>query len=63
VQTSIRQKHTDEPLLDEVPGIGPKRKKALIHHFGSVRAIAAATVEELAAIDGMTRDTAERVKE
>ncbi len=50
-------------LLDEVPGIGPKRKRALIRRFGSVRAIAAASVEDLAAVDGMTRDAAERVKE
>jgi excinuclease ABC subunit C len=32
-------------------------------HFGSVRAISAASVEDLAALDGMTRDAAEKVKE
>ncbi|MBF6589317.1 MAG: excinuclease ABC subunit UvrC [Ktedonobacterales bacterium] len=50
-------------VLDDIPGIGPKRKKALIRHFGSARAIAAATVEQLVAVDGMTRDAAEKVKE
>ena len=46
-----------------MPGIGPKRKKAFIRQFVSVRAIAAATAEELAAVDSITRDTAQRVKE
>jgi excinuclease ABC subunit C len=59
----VRSTRTFRSVLDEIPGIGPKRKKALLRHFGSARAIAAATVEELAAIDGMTRDAAERVKE
>jgi excinuclease ABC subunit C len=59
----VRSTKTFTSLLDEVPGIGPKRKKALIHHFGSVRAIAAASIEDLAAVEGMTRDAAERVKE
>src|SRR5262249_15739370 len=59
----VRSKRTFRSALDEIPGIGPKRKKALIRHFGSARAIAAATVEELAAGEGMTRDAAERVRE
>jgi excinuclease ABC subunit C len=59
----VRSRKTFRSVLDEIPGIGPKRKKALIRHFGSARAIAAATVEELAAVEGMTRDTAERVIE
>jgi excinuclease ABC subunit C len=50
-------------LLDEIPGIGPKRKKVLLRQYGSARAISQASVEELAALDGMTRDAAERVKE
>ncbi|MGH2515430.1 MAG: excinuclease ABC subunit UvrC, partial [Ktedonobacterales bacterium] len=59
----VRSKHTFRSVLDEIPGIGPKRKKALIRHFGSARAIAAASVEELVAVPGITRDVAERVKE
>jgi excinuclease ABC subunit C len=47
----------------EVPGIGPKRKRALIKHFGSVRGIKEASVEELAAVPGITRALAERLKE
>jgi excinuclease ABC subunit C len=59
----VRSTKTFRSVLDEIPGIGPKRKKALMRHFGTARAIAAATVEELAAVDGMTRDAAEKVKE
>lgn len=59
----VRSKKTFASILDEVPGIGPKRKKALIKHFGSVKGIAAATLEEVMAVDGITRDVAERVKE
>jgi excinuclease ABC subunit C len=59
----LRSDRTFKSVLDEIPGIGPKRKQALIKHFGSVRAISAASVEELAAIDGMTHDAAEKVKE
>lgn len=59
----VRSAKTFTSLLDEIPGIGPKRKKMLLRHFGSVRSIAAASVDELTAIEGMTRDAAERVKE
>jgi excinuclease ABC subunit C len=50
-------------MLDEIPGVGPKRKQALMKHFGSVSAISAASIEELTSLDGMTRDAAEKVKE
>ncbi len=59
----VRSTKTFKSVLDEIPGIGPKRKKALMRRYGSVRAIAAASIEDLAALDGMTRDAAERVKE
>jgi len=59
----LRSDRTFKSVLDEIPGIGPKRKQVLMKHFGSIRAISAASVEELAALDGMTRDAAEKVKE
>ena len=59
----VRSGKTFKSLLDEIPGIGPKRKKALLRHYGSARAVSQASVEELAALEGMTRDAAERVKE
>jgi excinuclease ABC subunit C len=46
-----------------VPGIGPKRKRALLKKFGSVRGIKEAPIEELMEVPGMTRQLAERVKE
>jgi excinuclease ABC subunit C len=59
----LRSDRTFKSVLDEIPSIGPKRKQVLMKHFGSVRAISAASVEDLAALDGMTRDAAEKVKE
>src|SRR5205807_1339147 len=59
----LRSDRTFKSVLDEIPGIGPKRKQALMKHFGSVRAISAASIDELAELDGMTRDAAEKVKE
>jgi excinuclease ABC subunit C len=47
--------------LDGVPGLGPARKAALIKHFGSVRKLRAAGVEEIAALPGFGRRTAEAV--
>jgi excinuclease ABC subunit C len=59
----VRSGRTFQSLLDEIPGIGPKRKKVLLRHYGSVRAISQASLEELAALEGMTRAAAERIKE
>jgi excinuclease ABC subunit C len=47
--------------LDAIPGIGPTRRKQLLRHFGSVRAVRAASIEELGAAPGMTRAAAEAV--
>ncbi len=59
----LRSDRTFKSVLDEIPGIGPKRKQALMKHYGSVKAIAAASIDDLAALNGMTRDAAEKVKE
>ncbi len=58
----VRGKQTIVSQLDEVPGIGPRRRSALLKHFGSLEAIRAASVEELAAVPGMTRKAAEQIK-
>lgn len=44
--------------LDTLPGIGAKRKKALLHHFGSSRSVANASIEELAQVEGISHKTA-----
>ncbi|HEY8347202.1 MAG TPA: excinuclease ABC subunit UvrC [Symbiobacteriaceae bacterium] len=59
----LHRKAATRSRLDEVPGIGPKRKKALLAAFGSLRRIREATVEELAAVPGMNRAVAERLLE
>jgi excinuclease ABC subunit C len=59
----LRDAKTTKSILDEIPGIGPKRRKALLERFGSLEAIRQATVEELAAVPGMNRHTAESLLE
>ncbi len=48
--------------LDAVPGIGPARRKALLRHFGSLRRVYAATVEELTQVPGVTPAMAEAIQ-
>jgi len=48
-----RGKAATSSALDDVPGLGPARRKALIKHFGSVRKLTAASVEEIAAVPGI----------
>lgn len=60
---SLHRKAGTHSRLDDVPGIGPKRKKELLKTFGSIKRIREASVEELAALPGMTREVAERVLE
>jgi excinuclease ABC subunit C len=57
-----RSKRTFQSRLDEIPGIGPKRKQALLRRFGSLRAIQEAATEDLAAVPGIGRAVAEQIK-
>ncbi len=61
--TVIRSKTSLSSQLDDIPGIGSKRKKALLQKFGSVRGIKNASLEELSGVSGMTRNAAESIKE
>jgi excinuclease ABC subunit C len=47
--------------LDSIDGIGPKRKKALIKKFGSPKGVKLASVEDLAAVEGVSRSVAQRI--
>ena len=47
--------------LDEIPGIGGKRKKALLMHFGSAQAVAAAGMADLEAVDGISHAVAQKI--
>jgi len=57
----VRAKSGMQSALDAVPGVGPKRKRALLRKFGSVKGIREAGVEEIAATPGFTRALAEKV--
>ena len=57
----LRSKQTIRSRLEEIPGVGPKRRTALFKAFGSLEGVKKASVEELAAVDGMSRPAAEAV--
>ncbi len=59
----LRRRETMTSILDEFPGIGPKRKKALLRRFGSLQLIREASVEELAQTQGITPTLARKIKE
>lgn len=59
-----RSKHRKQGIattLTEIPGVGTKRAALLLRHFGSLRAVREATVDQLAAVKGMTRPCAEAI--
>ncbi len=56
----LREKRAIRSELDDIPGIGETRKKALLRHFGSLDKVKQATVEELAAVKGMVKKAARR---
>ncbi len=57
----LRSKRNMVSVLDHIPGIGEKRRKALWDHFGNLTKIKAAEIDEMAAVPGMNRPTAEAV--
>ncbi len=59
---TLRGRAVRGSVLDAIPGIGPKRKRALLKKFGSVRAMQDASVDTIAATTGFTRRLAETVK-
>ncbi|MEW5987814.1 MAG: excinuclease ABC subunit UvrC [Chloroflexota bacterium] len=58
-----RSKVGTASILDDVPGIGPQRRKALLSHFGSLDELRQATVEQIAAVPGIPLDVARSVKD
>lgn len=58
----LRSKRFEKTKLDEIPGIGPKRKKILMQHFGSLNEIKKASVEEISKVIG-SKKTAVKIKE
>lgn len=59
----LRRSQSLNSVLEEIPGIGPKRRRALLRHFGSVDAIREASLDDLSSVEGMNRTLASRVRE
>jgi excinuclease ABC subunit C len=57
----LRGKRSLATLLEEIPGIGSKRRRALLKQFGSLEAIRQASLQELAAVEGMNEVVAQKV--
>ena len=49
--------------LDAVPGVGPRRRRALLRRFGSLRRVGEASTDEIATVPGITLTLATRIKE
>lgn len=63
--TAHRARRTKQGMasqLDAIPGIGPARRKALLKQFGNLESIKGASLEALAAVEGMTRSAAQAIK-
>ena len=58
-----RMRDLREAGLQEIAGIGPSRKRALLHHFGTLKAIERASVTDLMQVDGISAETARRIYE
>jgi excinuclease ABC subunit C len=59
----LRRKKNITSILDDIPGIGPKRKRALIRRFRSAKGVKEASLEELSQTKGMTPALARKIKE
>ena len=57
----LRDKAMTVSVLDEVPGVGPTRKRAIMRHFGSMKRLRAASAEDIAAVKGVPADVARAV--
>ncbi|MER2255481.1 MAG: helix-hairpin-helix domain-containing protein, partial [Priestia megaterium] len=58
----VRSKSAFQSVLDDIPGVGEKRKKALLKHFGSVKKLKEATVEDIRN-SGVPQNIAEKIYE
>ncbi len=61
-QRALRRKAHLASVLEELPGIGPAKRRALLRHLGSLRAVQAASIAELAAVPGIRLEEAQRIQ-
>ncbi len=59
----LRAKQAVRSAFDDLPGVGPKRKRALLRVFGSAKRVREAPVEQIAAVPGISTALAARIKE
>jgi excinuclease ABC subunit C len=59
---TLRDRRTVRSAFDDLPGVGPKRKRELLKVFGSIKRVRDAPVEQIAAVPGISRTLAERIK-
>lgn len=59
----LRRRQGLSSVLEEIPGIGAKRRRALLRRFGSLEGIREASIDDLSSVDGMNRSLASRVRE
>jgi excinuclease ABC subunit C len=59
---ALRDRRTVRSAFDDLPGVGPKRKRELLKVFGSIKRVREAPVEQIAAVPGISRALAERIK-
>ncbi len=57
----LRKKDIREAGLQEIPGIGPSRKRALLHHFGTLKEIERASVADLGKVPGLSAESARKI--
>ncbi len=60
-QQRLMRRGNFRSVLEDIPGVGEGRKKALLRHFGSLKRIRGATIEELSEVDGLGSAVAERI--
>ncbi len=58
---SKREKKMFSSALDAIPGIGPARKKALLHYFGSAKGVESASLQELQKVEGISANYAKKI--
>ena len=59
--TELKEKGLRKSLLDQIDSIGKQRKRALLNHFGSARAVESASLEDLKSVEGIEDNVANKI--